>query len=371
MKVLFFLSDLDGGGAQRTIVNLANKMSELGMHPTLVVARGGGPAQNWLNEHIPLVELGVNRTRYAVMGLRKELLRSQPDVLFATMVDANIVATLASIGLRRQMQLILRETNSHRARGDIQGVRRTLIGWAYRRADAVVALSSGVRKELLSDYQLDDGKVVTIGNPVDVEKLAAARQAAIRNTRPFPTGEPVVIAVGRLTHQKGFDILIKAFAQIKHSAKLVILGEGPDRGRLIDLAEEEEIVDRLIMPGFVPDPAAWLAHADVFVLSSRWEGFGHVIVEAMAAQVPVIATDCPYGPADIIKNGHNGLLVKEGDPSAMAAAIEELLENKEKAADFKWAAIVDIKKFDVKEIVNQYSNLFHCNQLCNVQITQI
>lgn len=357
MRVLFFLSDLDGGGAQRTIVNLVNAMNERGVDATLVVARSGGAAQHWLGKQVRFVDLKAGRTRRAVPGLRKELLRLRPDVLFATMVDANIVATLAALGLRKRMQVILRETNSHRARGDICGLRRALIGWAYRRADAVVALSSGVREELLSDYRLDAGKVVTIGNPVDVQALAASSLAARHNTVPA-NGESVVIAVGRLTRQKGFDLLIKAFAQLKRPARLVILGEGPDRESLLALAEAEKVADRLLMPGFVSDPVTWLAHADVFVLSSRWEGFGHVIVEAMAAGVPVIATDCPYGPADIVANGQNGMLVNEGDPLAIAAAIDDLLGDGEKAARLKQAATVGIAKFGVAEIVNEYMDLF-------------
>lgn len=359
MRVLFFLSDLDGGGAQRTIVNLVNAMSERGVDATLVVARSGGAAQHWLGKHVRFVDLKAGRTRRAVPGLRKELLRLRPDVLFATMVDANIVATLAALGLRKRMRVILRETNSHRARGDIRGLRRALIGWAYRRADAVVALSSGVREELLSDYRLDADKVLTIGNPVDIEALASASAAARKNTAPTAAnGEPVVIAVGRLTRQKGFDILIKAFARIKRPARLVILGEGPDRESLLAQADAENIADRLLMPGFVAEPAAWLAHADVFVLSSRWEGFGHVIVEAMAAGVPVVATDCPYGPTDIVTNGRNGMLVKEGDPLAIAAAIEDLLDDGEKAARFKQTAAIGIAKFGVAEIVNEYIDLF-------------
>lgn len=364
MRVLFFLSDLDGGGAQRTIVNLVNMMSKHGVDVTLVVARSGGAAQNWLGTHVHYLDLNAGRTRRAVRRLRDELLRLQPDVLFATMVDANIVATLAALGLRSRMRVILRETNSHRARGDIRGLRRALIGWAYRRADAVVALSSGVREELLSDYRLDADKVLTIGNPVDIGALASASAAARKSTAPIAAnGEPVVIAVGRLTRQKGFDILIKAFARVESAAKLVILGEGPDRESLLGLAKVENVAGRLLMPGFVAEPAAWFAHANVFVLSSRWEGFGHVIVEAMAAGVPVIATDCPHGPADIVANGHNGILVKEGDPIAIAEAIEDLLNDVEKAARFKQAATASIAKFGIAEIENEYMNLF---RRCNV-----
>lgn len=362
MRVLFFLPDLDGGGAQRTIINLVNKMTDQGVDATLVVARSGGAAQNWLGKHVKFIDLKVSRTRYAVLRLRNELLRMQPDVLFSTMVDANIVATLAAVGLRKRMRVILRETNSHCARGDIRGLRRVLIGWSYRRADVVVALSSGVREELLADYQIDAGKVVTIGNPIDVEALVSASEVARKNTPPFAMSDkPVVMAAGRLTRQKGFDVLIRAFAQVKLPGRLVILGEGPDRDNLLALAEKEEIADRLLMPGFVAVPVSWFAHADVFVLSSRWEGFGHVIVEAMAASVPVIATDCPHGPADIVIDGQNGILVREGDHLAIAAAIEDLLGDPAKAAVLTHAASSGITQFNIEEIANTYLKILMGN----------
>jgi glycosyltransferase involved in cell wall biosynthesis len=360
MHVLLFLSDLDGGGAQRTVVNLANGLSQFGVETTLVVARSGGAAQNWLGSDVRLVSLDATRTRYALIGLRRELRRSCPNVLFATIVDANIVAALASIGLRKGMRVILRETNSHRARGDIRGVRRALIGWAYRGADAVVALSSGVRQELLDDYSLLEHKVVTIGNPVNIEALRRARNTEAANPLCFDRKgcESVLIAVGRLTRQKGFDLLIRAFAKLTLPSKLVILGEGPERDALRSLAQAEGVSDRISMPGFVADPSVWIRYADVFVLSSRWEGFGHVIVEAMAVGVPVVATDCPYGPADIVFHERNGLLVEPDNVFALKAGIELAIADKSESMKRVAIAKVDALRFESRSIVRKYLKIF-------------
>lgn len=359
MRVLFFLSDLDGGGAQRTFVNLVNAMSQSDLEVALVVGRPGGAAQSWLRDEVVLFQLGVKRTRHAVRGLRQVVQKYQPDILVATMVDANIVATLAALGLRARTKVILRETNSHRARGDIRGLRRWLIKWAYRRADAVVSLSSGVGIELISEYRIEKKRVVTIGNPVDIHGITAKSEKFRGNTGTVKyNGVPILVAVGRLTRQKGFDLLIRAVSNVKFPFKLVILGEGPDRDILHDIAERQGMLDRLCMPGFVEDPISWLAHADLFVLSSRWEGFGHVIVEAMAAGIPVIATNCPYGPADIIENEVNGLLVPEGDIGALVDGIEELLKNKEKARKFVETGRKNLQCFDIKVIEAQYIELF-------------
>ena len=194
----YFLSDTNVGGAQRTIINLVNRMNEINIDVNLVVALEGGEARKWLNEGVSIIELNASRTRWALFRLRKVLLRLKPDVLVATMVDANILATLASVGLRKKMRLILRETNSHRARGDIKLLRRLLIKWSYKRADSVVALSTGVHNELLHTYGLDPDKIVTIGNPVTIQHFTKECKAKeIRKLGVVSEDFPIIIAIGR------------------------------------------------------------------------------------------------------------------------------------------------------------------------------
>jgi glycosyltransferase involved in cell wall biosynthesis len=329
LKLLCFLPDLDGGGAQRTMVNLANAFVRDGQAAVLAVARGGGAAGGWLDDGVELVDLGAGRTRRAVRPLRSLVKRMRPDLLFSTMVDANIVAAAACARMPGAPRLVLRETNSHRARGDLGPIRRRLVRWAYRRADAVVALSSGVGAELVADYRLAPARVRTIHNPVATCAFAAAADRAREQAPPWggwAGGAPVLVAAGRLTRQKGFDLLVDAVARLAdRNARLVILGEGGERQALEERARASGLGDRLLLPGFVDDPADWYAHATLFVLSSRWEGFGHVIVEAMACGAPVVATDCPHGPRDIVTDGEDGRLVAPEDPVALAGAIGQLL----------------------------------------------
>jgi glycosyltransferase involved in cell wall biosynthesis len=358
MHILFFLPDLNGGGAQRTMVNLVNAMTtQHGYRTSLVVAQAGGQAKNWLLPSARLVDLGVSRTARALLPLRRLLRQEQPDVLMATLMEANIIAALARWPSRKT-RLILRETNSLSAR-DISGWRRRFAAWAYHQADAVVALSSGVRAELIADCRLQANKVVTIGNPVDIDAIVASADAGRKKVAPFPVNNhPVIIAIGRLTRQKGFDLLLAALARMRSRARLIILGEGKDRETLLEQAQALGVSDRLTLPGFVPDPVVWLAHADLFILSSRWEGFGHVIIEAMAAGTPVIATNCPYGPADILVDGVNGVLVETDNIQAMANAMDRLLGDRKQREKFRHNGMDSIQKFKVDAVLEEYMTLF-------------
>ena len=352
---LFFLSDLDGGGAQRTTINLVRHWPGDRPRPTLAVARASGAARGWLDGIDP-VDLGSGRLRRTFLPLRRVIRRQRPDVVYSTMVGANIVAATSMIGLRNPPLLVARETNSHRARADLSRAQRAAAGWAYRRAAAVVALSEGVRRELIEDCRLEPGRVVTIHNPVDIENF---RSRAAGAASPWPDGGPVVVAAGRLVRQKGFDILLRAFADVRAAdTRLAILGEGPERGALATLAGELGVSERLIMPGHVDDPDCWFAHAAAFALSSRWEGFGHVLVEAMACGAPAVAFDCPHGPIDIVDDGKSGILLPPQDARALTRALDQLIENPEFAARLRDGGQRAAQRFSAPVIAGTYAALF-------------
>lgn len=354
MRLLLFMPDLAGGGAQRTLVNLANAFAARGHDVTLCIARGSGPARDWLAPAVRLVDLACGRTRNAVRPLARVIGQIQPDTILATIIDANIAAWLAHRLARSRARLVLRETNSHRVRDDLGVVLRFLAGMAYRRADKVIALSHGVGEELAMTYRLPPERITVIHNPVDVAGIRAAAETTRRAPPPFAPGAKLIVGVGRLTRQKGFDRLIPMVARLGGDVRLALVGAGPDRAQLQALAAESGLGDRLLLPGFVADVTPWLAHADAFALPSRWEGFGHVIVEAMAAGVPVAAYDCPHGPRDIICDGENGLLVPDGDEAAFTAALDSLLRDTALAARLRDAARADIERFSIDRIVSAY-----------------
>lgn len=352
-RLLCLLPDLDGGGAQRTMVNLVNALPAQGFDVRLAVARTGGPAAAWLREPERLVDLGCRRTLAAPLPLRRLVRQWRPDALFSTMVDANLVASLATLEMAGRPALVLRETNSHRARGDLSWLRRRVIGWAYRRAEAVVALSSGVERELAADYGLDRSRLVTLPNPVEVAAIGTRVEAS----SPFAvSNRPVVLGVGRLTRQKGFDLLVEAVARMPAPRpRVVLLGDGDDRGALA--AQAARLGVNLDLPGFVADPAPWMAACDLFVLSSRWEGFGHVIVEAMACGAPVVAFDCPHGPADIIRDGETGMLIDNGDLDGLARSIGALLADPSRRHSLATAGRAAAQDFQTETVAARYAEV--------------
>lgn len=357
VDVLAFLADCDAGGAQRTVINLVNNLDRHGLRPMLVLGRGDGPQRDFVGPDVEVVDLARPRLRQTPFPLRRLVAAIRPRLVFSTMAGANVVTAAAVLSLPHRPALVLRETNSHRARDNMSGLERRAAALAYGRADAVVALSEGVRQELVEDYRLDPARTVTVANPVEVEALRAA--AAVATQAPWPPGGPVLVAVGRLVRQKGFDLLLEAFARLRMpELRLAILGEGPDRAALEAQAARLGVAGRVMMPGHVTQPAGWLAHAAAFVLSSRWEGFGHVVVEAMVCGAPVIATDCPHGPRDIVEPGLTGLLVPNGDVPALAEAMAGLLADPVRAAALRQAAATACERFSAATIAGRYASLF-------------
>jgi glycosyltransferase involved in cell wall biosynthesis len=205
---------------------------------------------------------------------------------------------------------------------------RALVRRSYRRADAIVANSQGVAADLAQLLAPPRPQIVTIYNPLPVAEIQSLSRAGVEHPWLAPAGPPLLLGVGKLKLQKDFATLIRAFARVRavRPAHLVILGEGEERARLERLALELGVASDLALPGFTENPWAWMARAAVFVLSSAWEGFSNVLAEALACGCPVVSTDCPSGPAELLENGRYGCLVPVGDDRALADAILATLE---------------------------------------------
>jgi len=204
-----------------------------------------------------------------------------------------------------------------------------LAGDAYPEADAVVAVSDGVADDLSRVAGIPRAGIQRIYNPI----VSPALLAASRGAPPHPWLEergcpPLVLGAGRLHRQKDFPTLLRAFAQLRATrpARLAILGEGAERGRLERLARRLGVAEDVALPGFAGNPYAWMARSSAFVLSSAWEGLPSVLIEAMACGCPVVSTDCPSGPSEILDGGALGPLVPVGDSQALAHALAGVLE---------------------------------------------
>lgn len=346
--IAFFIPDLNGGGAQRVVVNLANALVDITEHPIhVVLVRKEGQFLDLLRPEVTVIDLGAKRTLFSLFKLAGYLNKHCPAVIMSSLNYANIICSLAHRLVGRPCRLVLREASVVRKPegGLVKRLRmqrlQILMRYFYSTADAVVANSYDTFQTLVDTKITNPANSHILFNPVITQK--DIERANAHHDPEVPTDLPYICAIGRLSEPKAFDILLDAFAKLKNqNIDLVILGEGELRSALNRQAKELGISERVHMPGFIDNPMAVLLRGEAFVLSSRWEGFGNVLVEALAAGVPVVSTDCPGGPRFILEDGAHGHLVPYDDPDALADGIEHSLtypagtpeSRRQRAADF-------------------------------------
>jgi len=354
-----FLPDLRGGGAQRTVVNLFNHLDRSAFDPVLVTGSARGPLLESITDRRGIVDLEKARVREAILPLGKQIITHRPRLLFSAYPDGNIALMIAKFLSRHKGAVILRESNHRSAQGNPWGpIKGCAVAWSYRKADRVVALSNGVRDDLITRYGLQPEKVKTVYNPVE---LAFIAKAATANCEDLVEEKDSfrILSAGRLVRQKGFDILINAVARLRPlNIRLTILGEGEDRKDLLNLAERLGVKERVFLPGFQKNPYSWMGRSDLFVLSSRWEGFGHVIVEAMASGTPVLSTRCKSGPEEIITDGVDGILCEPESVEDMAEKIHFMIRNPDARARLSQAGRRTMGRFEAGRIAKEYEALF-------------
>jgi len=356
-KIALFVPSLRGGGAERVMVNLARGFVERGLRVDLVLAKAEGPYLFQVPPEVRVIDLGARRTLYSLPGLVRYLRREQPQAMLSALNHANIVAIWAKHLARVKTRLVVSEHSTlSRSTENTQLIRAKfmpfLIKIFYPHANAVVAVSRGAAEDLTARTGMPAGKIRVIYNAVITPELFAKAQEPLDHSWFRPDEPPVILGVGRLTTQKDFPTLIRAFALVRkrRSARLMILGEGEERPKLEALVRELGLEKDVALPGFVDNPYKYMKRAAVFVLSSRWEGFGNVLVEAMACGTPVVSTDCPSGPREILEDGRWGKLVSMGNPGALARGIIEALSNPAGSEDLQKRA----KAFSLEKIVPQY-----------------
>jgi glycosyltransferase involved in cell wall biosynthesis len=226
--------------------------------------------------------------------------------------------------------------------------------WSYPWADGIVAVSQGVADDLAQQIGIPRERIQVILNPIVTPELQRKAKAPLEHPWFSPGQPPVVLAVGRLHPQKDYPTLLEAFAQVRQArpARLLILGEGGERSRLEALIHQLGLEEDVSLPGFVENPFAYMSHASVFVLSSRWEGLPTVLIEALYCGAPLVATDCPSGPREILANGQYGRLVPVSDVRALAKAVEVTLDG-----DTPSPPPESWRPFELKTVVDQYTRL--------------
>jgi glycosyltransferase involved in cell wall biosynthesis len=301
---------------------------------TLVVHQMRGELIPLLPRGIPVVNLHSARTLQDIFRLRRFLLDEQPDVLMANVDHNNIAAALATAITRTRTKLVICQHNPLTAgfHATVNWKHR-LVPWCYRalasHIDHAIAVSGGIAAEL-THVGLSTSKISTIFNAVIGDDFQDRAEMPVHHPWLVNKDRPVFVTAGRLVEMKDHRTLLRAFAihLQQRPARLMLLGTGPMLDELRALAATLGIAEHVTFEGFVRNPLPYMRMADGFVLSSRSEGFGNVLVEAMGCGTPVIATDCPHGPSDILANGTYGILVPPRDPAAMAPAFSRLLDER-------------------------------------------
>lgn len=323
------------GGITPVVTALSSGLCAAGARVELLTFTSDDPRERLqhLHPNLSIHPLGQGRRWQQARCLKRYLVERAPTALLAAGHRANLLAARRAGGNTRILLSVhnaltpgLRRLNSLRRWGRLRALRR----W-YPQAEGIICVSEGVANDLQDLVPAAKGRIHTRYNPI---MAVEAVSDAARHPWLVSPAQPVILGAGRLTRQKGFAMLIRAFARVDHHPlpRLLILGEGPDRRHLLQLASQLGVAERVALPGFVPNPRMQMKAASVFVLSSVWEGFGNVLVEAMAAGTPVLSTDCPSGPREILADGQYGPLVPVGDVGAMAVAIQQMLTKPTPAA---------------------------------------
>ena len=353
-EISLFMRDMTGGGAERVMLNLATGFAQRGLRVDLVLVQPMGAYLEQVPEAVRLVVLEASRTATSLLALRRYLRESGTPVVISALHHANLALLLTKklFMLRVRTVPTIHNTLSierRHARTRIAQMRHRTMDICYGWADQIVAVSGGVADDFISTAGVPAELVETIYNPVITDDLIARTRHLPEHPWFGPNAPPVILGIGRLTAQKDFETLLRAFARIApdRNVRLMILGEGDARASLERLAEDLGMAERVALPGFVPDPHAYLGHARLFVLSSAWEGLPTVLIEALAAGVPIVSTDCPSGPREILRGGAFGRLVPVGDPDLLADAMAEALDEEpagppeEAWKPYTWDASID------------------------------
>lgn len=330
-RVAFVLADLEAGGAQRVILTVARHLDRDRAAPFLVVVNPWGPLGRDLPQSLPTHRMNATRLRHAVPGLVRYLRRLRPHVVVTTVSHLNLGMLAVRRFLPPGTRLFVREANTPGVR--LQGTAhpkayRFFYRLLYPRSDGILCNSRHMKEDMAALVPSAAGRIHVVPNPVDVERIRAAARGG---DNPFPSEGIHLVSVGRLTRQKGYDLLLRAVAAASREAAglgLTLVGDGPEAAALQGLARELGLQDAVVFAGHRDNPCPFMAHADLFVSSSRYEGSPNAVLESLACGTPVLAFDCPGGTGEILSEGRNGWLVPAEDTGAMADRLVRIVRSR-------------------------------------------
>jgi glycosyltransferase involved in cell wall biosynthesis len=362
-KILIITPSLSGGGAERTVLNISNYLDRKKFIIKIVSLRDieESSYKHLLKKDIELININ-KKARNSFLSITKIINSYKPDIIFSTLPRINILAFI-SLKLsknRKRTKLIVREANLIKKKVTVSPFLHFLLGIVYKKSNMVISLSRGIRKNLEENFGTKLN-IKTIYNPIDLDTIDRLKEEKIENKNINFDKKFIFINCGRLAKQKNQKLLIESLYRAnlpKEKWQLNLLGDGSNREELENLTKNYNLQNNINFLGFKKNPYKYMKNSDLFILSSLWEGFGHVVAESMACGTPVLSTDCPHGPREILDNGKYGWLVKNNDVKELSEKIRYLFYNQEEIKNMKIKVKERVEYFDAKNIVKQYEDAF-------------
>ena len=362
-SVLFVLSSLEGGGAEHQGLMMLDGLTAQEMHCELALLDRRGPLLDCVESSHWVYDLGKRHQYdlpFATWGLRRLILRHRPDVVMSFLPLANTAAAIAAVGL--PVRLIMNEMTNPRLY--VQSTRggwmwRLVLPAVYRRAHCLIANSSLAAQYLTTCFAVDQARVRVQHNPVDCADIARRAQEAISHPWFAPAQWPVILGIGRLAPEKAFSVLLESFAIVRKQipARLVVLGDGPERPRLEGQVAELELTGCVELPGFVRNPFPYLARSALLAIPSLFEGLPNVALEAMACGTPVVGFKGVGGLDEIAEGGQAAILVERYDPRALATELIRVLTDRLCRQNLIAAANIRAQQHDVAKVMGEYGRI--------------
>jgi glycosyltransferase involved in cell wall biosynthesis len=369
ITLAFFLPSLEAGGAERNVVNIVNNLNRKKYDISLVLAEAKGDFLSEIAKDVPITNLNVLGNLKLFFRLINYFRNQKIGIFISAFPRINIICLIAKIFSGKNIKIVITE---HSVFSLLPVIAKTagrrffarfflpsLVKIIYPKADAVICVSSGIADDFLKIIYFPE-KIKVIYNPIINDKIYKLAEEDIIHPWFSDLKIPVIVSAGRLVKCKDYPNLLEALNLVlqKQPVRLAILGAGPEKEKLVKLAEKLGLSQNIAFLGFQKNPYKFMKKASIFVLSSLQEGFGNVIIEAMAFGTPVVSTNCPAGPGEIIENMKNGILTPVGDKKALAAAILKILNNPGLTQKFSIEGKKRAQLFSVEESVRGYEKLF-------------
>ena len=325
IKLFLFIPTLTLGGSERFMMSLADNINYEKFDVTLVVINKVGDFSNYQNDNIDIVNLKVPHVRNSIYKIIRLIHKQKPDVVLSTLAHLNRLLAIFKIFFPRKTKFIGRESSIVSVRNNNNKYTRiynTMYKFFYGNLDLIIAQSEYMKSDLCANYNISINKVLVINNFVDIDRI---HPMSVSNRRVFKNNKFNLITVGRLEKVKGYDKLIHVAKNLGTEFHITIIGDGKEKQSLLNLITELDVKDKVTLLGFKGNPYKYMVQADCFILTSRFEGFPNVLLEANACGIPIVAFDCPGGVEEIIEDGVNGFLVECGSVNEMSDRLYDML----------------------------------------------